>query len=163
MAAFGPAFANRPLGVLSPADSVITRVGSAAIAVRYSRPAMRGRAIFGVMVPWDRVWRTGANSATLFETSANLVIGGTAVPAGTYSLYSIPSRTGWTLIINRNTGQWGTDYDAQHDLARIPMEVTPLAQAVEQFTIAVEREGERAGVLALAWERTRAAVRFTVP
>jgi hypothetical protein len=162
MAAFGPAFANRPLGVLSPADSVITRVGSAAIAVRYSRPAMRGRAIFGVMVPWDRVWRTGANSATLFETSANLVIGGTAVPAGTYSLYSIPSRTGWTLIINRNTGQWGTDYDAQHDLARIPMEVTPLAQAVEQFTIAVEREGERAGVLALAWERTRAAVRFTV-
>jgi hypothetical protein len=123
---------------------------------------MRGRAIFGVMVPWDRVWRTGANSATLFETSANLVIGGTAVPAGTYSLYSIPSRTGWTLIINRNTGQWGTDYDAQHDLARIPMEVTPLAQAVEQFTIAVEREGERAGVLALAWERTRAAVRFTV-
>jgi hypothetical protein len=108
------------------------------------------------------VWRTGANSATLFETSANLVIGGTAVPAGTYSLYSIPSRTGWTLIINRNTGQWGTDYDAQHDLARIPMEVTPLAQAVEQFTIAVEREGERAGVLALAWERTRAAVRFTV-
>jgi hypothetical protein len=162
MAAFGPAFANRPLGVLSPADSVITRVGSAAIAVRYSRPAMRGRAIFGVMVPWDRVWRTGANSATLFETSADLVIGGTAVPAGKYSLYSIPSRTGWTLIINRNTGQWGTSYDAEHDLARIAMEVTPLAQAVEQFTIAVEREGELAGVLSLAWERTRAAVRFTV-
>lgn len=162
LAALGPAFANRPLGVLSPADSVITSVGRAAIAVRYSRPAMRGRAIFGVMVPWDRVWRTGANSATLFETSADLAIGGTTVPAGKYSLYSIPSRTGWTLIVNRNTGQWGTDYDAQHDLVRVAMEVTPLPQAVEQFTIAVEREGDRAGVLSLAWERTRAAVRFTV-
>ena len=162
MAAFGPAFASRPLGVLSPADSVITSVGQAAIAVRYSRPAMRGRAIFGVVVPWDRVWRTGANSATLFETSADLLIGGTTVPAGKYSLYSIPSRSGWTLIINRNTGQWGTEYDAQHDLARVAMEVTPLAQAVEQFTIAVEREGAQTGALSLAWERTRAVVRFTV-
>ena len=161
IAAFGPAFAGRPLGVLSPADSVVTQVGRATIAVRYSRPSMRGRVIFGAVVPWDRVWRTGANSATLFETSADLVVGGTTVPAGKYSLYSIPSPSGWTLIINRNTGQWGTEYDADHDLARIAMAVTPTA-TVEQFTVAVEPDGERGGVLSLAWERTRAAVRFTV-
>jgi len=160
MAALGPAFANRPLGVLSPADSVITSVGAATVAVRYSRPSMRGRTIFGVVVPWDRVWRTGANSATLFETSADLAVGGTTVPAGTYTLYSIPSPSGWTLIVNRNTGQWGTEYDAQHDLARVAMDVTPLARTVEQFTIAIEREGQDA-VLSLAWERTRAAVRLT--
>ena len=155
-------FANRPLGVLSPADSVITSVGRAAIAVRYARPAMRGRTIFGAVVPWDRVWRTGANSATLFETSADLLVGGTRVPAGRYTLYSIPSPSGWTLIINRNTGQWGTEYDARHDLARVAMAVTPLDQPVERFTIAVDAEAT-GGVLSLAWERTRAAVRFTVP
>lgn len=161
IAALAPAFANRPLGVLSPADSVITSIGRAAVAVRYSRPSARGRTIFGAVVPWDRVWRTGANSATLFETSADLLVGGTPVPAGKYTLYSIPSQSGWTLIINKNTGQWGTEYDQQYDLARVAMDVAQMAQAVEQFTIAIEREGED-GVLSFAWERTRAAVRFTV-
>jgi hypothetical protein len=123
---------------------------------------MRGRVIFGVMVPWGRVWRTGANSATLFETSVDLRVGSTTVPAGKYTLYSIPNQSGWTLIINKNTGQWGTEYDAQHDLARVPMEVMPVGQPVEQFTIAIDPEAG-GGVLSLTWERTRAAVRFTVP
>jgi hypothetical protein len=162
LAALAPAFANRPLGVLSPADSVITTVGGAAIAVRYARPSMRGRVIFGVMVPWGRVWRTGANSATLFETSVDLRVGSTTVPAGKYTLYSIPNQSGWTLIINKNTGQWGTEYDAQHDLARVPMEVMPVGQPVEQFTIAIDPEAG-GGLLSLTWERTRAVVRFTVP
>src|SRR5512134_1003050 len=161
MASFGPAFASRPLGVLSPSDSATGSIGTATVTVRYARPSMRGRAIFGAVVPWDRVWRTGANAATVLETSADLLVGGTTVPAGKYTLYSIPSQSGWTLIINTNTGQWGTEYDARHDLARIPMAVTPTAQPVEQFTIAIERDGE-GSVLSLSWERTRAAVRLAV-
>jgi len=161
IAAIGPALGSRPLGVLSPADSVKVRIGRAELAVRYARPARRGRQIFGTVVPWDRVWRTGANSATRFATSADLLVGGAAVPAGEYSLYSIPSPSGWTLIVNRNTGQWGTTYDQQHDLVRIPMSVADVALPVEQFTIAIE-PGPAGGVLSLAWDRTRASVPITV-
>lgn len=157
IAALGPAFANRPLGTLSPADSVKATVAGASLAVRYARPSMRGRTIFGGVVPWNKVWRTGANSATVFETSTDLVMGGTAVPAGKYSLWTIPAPSGWTLIVNKNTGQWGTDYNATHDLARLPMKVDRLAQPVEQFTIGIEPQGP-GGVLKLEWETTRASV-----
>jgi len=156
-AALGKAFAPRSLGVLSPPDSVKTSVAGATLAVRYSRPSTRGRAIFGNVVPWNQVWRTGANQATIFETSADLVIAGTPVPAGKYSLWTLPAPGGWKLIVNKNTGQWGTDYNAQYDLARLDMGVEQLPQPVEQFTIAIEPRG-KGGVLKLEWERTRATV-----
>jgi len=157
IAAMGPAFANRPLGVLSPTDSVQAMVGGAALSVKYSRPAVRGRVIFGGVVPWDQVWRTGANAATIFTTSADLVMGGTTIPAGSYSLWTIPSAAGWKLIINTNTGQWGTEYDAKYDLARLDMQVAALDTLVERFTISVASQGE-GGALELAWEKTRAWV-----
>ncbi len=150
-------FTRRPLGALSPADSAQATVGGATLAVRYSRPAMRGRKIFGHIVPWNEVWRTGANEATLFSTTADLEIGGTTVPAGTYTLWTIPSPSEWTLVLNRNTGQWGTDYSAQYDLARLAMRVEPLTQPVERFTIAIEPRGAGA-VVTLEWETTRAAI-----
>ena len=153
-AAVGKGFAPRSLGVLSPPDSVKANVAGAALAVRYSRPSTRGRAIFGNVVPWNQVWRTGANQATIFETSADLVIAGTPVPAGKYSLWTLPSPAGWKLIVNKNTGQWGTDYNAQYDLARLDMTVEQLRQPVEQFTIAIKPRGT-GGVLQLEWERTR--------
>ena len=156
-AALGKSFAARSLGTLSPPDSVRARLGGAALSVRYSRPSVRGRVIFGNVVPWDKVWRTGANAATVLETSADLTVAGTAVPAGKYSLWTIPSPARWTLIINKNTGQWGTEYDAQYDLARLDMKVEPLRQPVEQFTIAVEPTGT-GGVLKLEWEKTRASI-----
>ena len=156
-AGLGKSFAARSLGTLSPPDSVRASVAGASIAVRYSRPSMRGRVIFGNVVPWNQVWRTGANQATVFETSADLVIAGAPVPAGKYSLWTLPSPGGWKLIVNRNTGQWGTDYDAQYDLARLDMKVEPLRQPVEQFTIAIEPIG-KGGVLKLEWEKTRASV-----
>ena len=161
-AALGKSFASRSLGTLSPPDSVRASVAGATIAVRYSRPAMRGRVIFGNVVPWNRVWRTGANQATLLETSSDVKVAGTTLPAGKYSLWTLPSPTGWMLIVNRNTGQWGTEYDAQYDLVRLPMKVERLAQPVEQFTIAIEPRG-KGGVLALAWERTRASVPLAQP
>ena len=158
--AFGPlgkSFASRSLGTLSPNDSVRASLGGAVLAVRYSRPSMRGRVIFGNVVPWNKVWRTGANQATIFETGADLVVAGTTVPAGKYSLWTLPSPGGWTLIVNKNTGQWGTDYDAQYDLARLDMRVETLKQPVEQFTIAIEPKG-KGGVLKLEWEKTRASI-----
>ena len=156
-AALGKAFAPRSLGVLSPTDSINTSVAGAAVAVRYSRPSTRGRAIFGNVVPWNQVWRTGANQATVFETSADLVMAGTSVPAGKYSLWTLPSQSGWKLIVNKNTGQWGTDYNAQYDLARLDMTVEQLPQPVERFTIGIEPKGS-GGVLRLEWEKTRASV-----
>jgi hypothetical protein len=158
--AMGPAFANRPLGVLSPTDSVQATVGGAALSVKYSRPAVRGRVIFGGVVPWDQVWRTGANAATIFTTSADLVMGGTTIPAGSYSLWTIPSRAGWKLIINKNTGQWGTNYDPQHDLAKLDMQVVALDALIERFTIEISPKGESEGTLTLAWEGTRVSVEF---
>ena len=159
--ALGKSFAARSLGPLSPADSVRASVAGAVLAVRYSRPSMRGRVIFGSMVPWNKVWRTGANQATVLETSADLVVAGTPVPAGKYSLWTIPSPDGWKLILNSNTGQWGTDYAAKYDFARLDMKVERLAQPVEQFTIAIAPQGDgQSGLLTLTWERTRASVPF---
>jgi len=159
IAALGPAFANRPLGVLSPTDSVQAMVGGVALSVKYSRPAVRGRVIFGGVVPWNQVWRTGANAATVFTTSADLVMGGTTIPAGSYSLWTIPSTAGWKLVVNTNKGQWGTDYDAKYDLTRLDMQVAALDTLVERFTISLASQGE-GGALELSWEKTRASVEF---
>jgi hypothetical protein len=159
-AAFGKSFASRSLGSLSPSDTARASVAGVALSVRYSRPSTRGRVIFGNVVPWNQVWRTGANQATVLETSADLTVAGTAVPAGKYSLWTIPGPAGWKLIVNKNTGQWGTDYDAQYDLARLDMKVEPLRQPVEQFTIAIEPKG-KGGMLKLEWEKTRASIPFS--
>jgi hypothetical protein len=158
-AALGKSFAPRSLGSLSPPDTVRANVAGASLTVRYSRPSTRGRVIFGNVVPWNQVWRTGANQATLLETSVDLRIAGTTVPAGKYSLWTIPSPTGWKLILNKNTGQWGTAYDTQYDLARLDMRTEALQQPVEQFTIAIEPEG-KGGVVRLEWDKTRAWVPF---
>ncbi len=149
------------LGTLSPRDSLQTTVAGAKVSVNYGRPHVRGREIFGGVVPWNQVWRTGANAATGFTTSRDLELGGVAVPAGSYTLFTLPAPDGWQLIVNRQTGQWGTEYDPAQDLARIPLRVEELAQPVEAFTISVEPQGA-GGVLALAWAETRASVPFTV-
>ncbi|MBV9110353.1 MAG: DUF2911 domain-containing protein, partial [Gemmatimonadetes bacterium] len=147
--------AGRGLGNLTPFDSVRATIGGADVAVHYSRPFRRGRAIFGALLPWGQVWRTGANDATAFTTSRDLVIGGVTVPAGSYTLYSIPSPTQWLLIVNRQTGQFGTEYHPEQDLARIPMTRETVAEPVEKFTISLEPGEGGAGRLALTWDDTR--------
>ena len=150
--------AGARMGALSPPDSVITKVGTANVTVKYSRPSRRGRVIFGSgIVPWGMVWRTGANAATTLTTDADLMIGGTLVPAGSYTLFSLPTPDAWTLIVNRQTGQWGTAYDEKQDLARIPMQVTKLATPVEQFVIAIDPTPQ-GSVLRFAWEDRQATV-----
>jgi hypothetical protein len=159
---------GKAMGPLSPRDSVSARVGDAAITIRYARPSKRGRVIFGGIVPWDTVWRTGANDATVLTTDRDLVIGGTVVPAGSYTLFTLPTRSHTRLIINRETMRngeplAGTDYDASKDFARIPMSTKPLATPVQQFTIEIVPRGNREGVLRLAWDQREMTVpiRFT--
>jgi hypothetical protein len=128
------------------------------IVVDYGAPSVRGRKIMGELVPYGKVWRTGANEATSFVTGADLVIGGVNVPAGKYTLYTLPSEDTWKLIINKQTGQWGTVYDQSQDLARIDMKKTTLPQPVEQMTFSFDRlDGDKA-TMKLEWETTGLAV-----
>lgn len=151
---------GQAMGALSPRDTARAAIAGATIAVDYGRPSKRGRVILGGIVPWDEVWRTGANSATQFETSSDLVVGDKVIPAGKYTLWTLPTPTGVKLIINKQTGQWGTDYDPSQDLLRLDLTSAPLPGAVEQFTIAVISLGT-AGELRFDWDRTRWILPFT--
>ena len=128
------------------------------VTIEYSRPSMRGRQIFGGLVPYGQVWRTGANAATSLKTDVDLTIGGASVPAGSYTLYTIPNQSGWKLIINKQTGQWGTKYDQAQDLARVDMKVAKNASPTEQFTISFDKTGANAATLKLDWSDTTASV-----
>ena len=148
--------------VLSPRDSTTQTIGVAELSVNYGRPSKRGREIFGGLVPHGVVWRTGANQATHFRTDHDLTVGTIRVPRGTYTLWTIPEKKSWTLIINRATGQWGTDYDKTQDLGRIPMKVAKLREPVEQFTIAIASAGDATGTLTMSWDTTQASVPLRV-
>jgi hypothetical protein len=159
MAAATAAFAHRPLGQLSVRDTARVTLGGTEVWVDYGRPMKRGRVIFGDLVPWGQVWRTGANAATQFHTSADLVMGGRTIPAGTYTLWTLPTQTGWTLIVNKQTGQWGTEYDPAQDLVRVDLEGQSCVEVVEQFTITLEPK-DAGGLLTLAWDCTRVWIPF---
>ena len=146
--------ASGPRGAASTRDSTTTTVGGTAVTLVYSRPLKRGRTIWGGVVPFDQVWRTGANAATRFSVSAPVRLGEIDVPAGDYTLYSLPTATGAQLIVNRQFGQWGTEYHAEQDLARIPVRVERLATLVEQFTFLV-REAAGGAELVLEWDQVR--------
>ncbi|HUG39191.1 MAG TPA: membrane dipeptidase [Longimicrobiales bacterium] len=147
-------YAGSGIGELSGRGEAEGTIGRASLVVDYGVPKKRGREIFGALVPYGEVWRTGANRATHLVTNRDLIIGRTRVPAGTYTLFTIPDRDRWTLIVNRRTDIGGTSYDGSADLARIPMEVRRLSEPVEDFTIVVDP----AGFLRLRWDRTEAFV-----
>jgi len=137
----------------SPHDTVKATVGGASISIEYGRPYMRGRKIVGSLVPYDHVWRTGADAATTLSTSKDLVIGGAAVPTGKVTLYTLPAEAGWKLIINKQTGQWGTEYHSEQDLVRVDTKVETLATPVEELVIAFEP-----GLLTISWDKTKVSV-----
>ncbi|MFZ0914940.1 MAG: DUF2911 domain-containing protein [Candidatus Korobacteraceae bacterium] len=128
------------------------------VTIQYSRPSMRSRKIFGGLVPYDQVWRTGANAATSLKTDADLTIGGAHVPAGSYTLYTLPGTNTWKLIINKQTGQWGTEYSEGQDLARVDMKVGQKPSGMETFTISLDKTSGTSAVLKLDWENTIASV-----
>jgi hypothetical protein len=135
----------------SPRKTVEATVGGKKVTLDYSAPSVRGRQIFGALVPYDKVWRLGANKATHLTTEGNLTIGSLAVPAGTYTLYAWPTSGGMKLIVNKQTGQWGTVYDAAQDLGRVEMTVSKPAAPVEQMALSIE-----GGMLTFQWENVKA-------
>jgi len=130
------------------------------VTVDYSSPRAKGRKIFGELVPYGQVWRTGANEATTFVTTANLSAGGKDVPAGSYTIFTLPNADAWSLIINKHTGEWGVPYKYEsEELARIPMTVEKTSAPVENMTIGFDQSG--GCTLHVSWESTQASVKFT--
>ena len=148
--------------VASPRDTTRATVGGARLLVDYGRPSKRGRDIFPGLQAYGQVWRLGANEATHFTTDREIMIGGTRVPAGRYTLYAIPDSARWTLIVNRQVGQWGTTYNRAQDLARIPMSVRRLAAPVETLTVVIPSGRPRASFV-VKWDDVEASVPITVP
>ncbi|MBZ5527003.1 MAG: DUF2911 domain-containing protein [Acidobacteriia bacterium] len=148
-----------------PATTEYKFADGKSVKIDYSSPRMKGRKIFGaVLVPYGKIWRTGANEATSFVTTANLTIGGKAVPAGSYTLFTIPNEKSWTLILSKKTGEWGTDYPGEaEDLLRVEMQVSATAAPVETFTIALDGTGPKSATLRLEWESTSATVAIAQP
>lgn len=144
-----------------PGEATVKFDDGKTVTIKYSRPSMKGRKIYGGLVPYGEVWRTGANSATSMTTDVALTIGGTTVPAGSYTLYTLPGQSAWQLIINKQTGQWGTEYNQGQDLARVPMKVGQLPSGLEVFTISLDKAGPSAATLKLDWENTTASVGIT--
>jgi hypothetical protein len=155
---FVSVYAQRQM--LSPRKSAEITLAGKKISVDYGAPSVRGRKIFGTLVPYNQVWRFGANEATHLKTEADLMFGSVSVPKGTYTLYAWPSENGLKLIINKQTGQWGTQYDQGQDLARIDMKVEKTKAPVEQMVISLAQAG-KGGVLKMDWENTSASVNFT--
>jgi hypothetical protein len=136
---------------LSVRDTVRATVGGATLSVDYGRPLARGRTLLGGVIPYDRVWRTGANAATQLTTSAPVTLAGLTLPAGTYTLWTVPRTSGVELIVNRQHGQWGTSYDRSQDLGRAPMTSSTTTAPVEAFTISIVPSESRSGTLAMEW------------
>jgi len=142
----------------SPAAKAAVKLGDAAITIDYCAPQIHGRTIFGGLVPYDKVWRTGANAATTLKTTGALMIGNLHVPAGTYTLYSLPSKGGWKLIVSKETGQWGTEYHQDKDLGRVAMMVGSTPAPVDSFAISFDKTMGDATELHLKWAGVDASV-----
>ena len=144
-----------------PAQATWDLGGGKSVTIDYGSPRVKGRKIYGELVPFGQVWRTGANEATTLVTPVDLTIGGSAVPAGSYTIFTVPNKDKWALVISKKTGEWGTDYPGQaNDLARVDMKVSALPSPVENFTISFEKAGSGA-TLNIDWETTRASVMVT--
>jgi len=141
-----------------PATAKCDLGGGKSITVDYSSPRVKGRKIFGAIVPYGEPWRTGANEATTFVTTGEAMVGGQHVPAGNYTLFTVPNKDKWSLIISKKTGEWGIPYPgADSDLLRVDMKASATAAPVENFTIAFDK-GAKGCTLRMAWENTQASV-----
>jgi hypothetical protein len=146
----------------SPPANVATTIAGKNISIDYYAPSMHGRKIMGGLVPFGVVWCTGANWATKFTTQANLEMGSLTIPAGSYSIWTLPNQNEWTLIINKQTGQFHLNYDSSQDFGRTKMNLKTLTAPVETFKIELRPAGGNQGTLALLWETTEASIPFTV-
>lgn len=143
--------------------TITQRIGVTDVSVEYSRPDKRDREIFGGLVPYGKVWRTGANSPTKIKFSGAVKIGGQELPAGEYAFYTIPNENEWTIVLSKNLKLWGADgYKPDADALRVNVKPTALADAVETFTIGFDDLKDDSATLALEWDKTRVPVELTV-
>lgn len=161
--------AAKPAPRVSPGEVTSTVIDGNRVTLVYSRPYTKdpktgaARKIWGGLVPYDQVWRVGANEATLLITQQPIEIGGATVPAGAYSLFMLPVENGTSkLIVNKQIGQWGSQYDEKQDLARVDLKQVATPESVDQFTMGVAKEASGGGVLTLAWENLQFSVPYTV-
>lgn len=146
----------------SPSAQVMQRVGLTDMTVTYSSPGRKGRKIYGKLVPYGKVWRTGANAATKIEFSTDIMFGATKVPAGTYAIFTIPAKKGWTVILNSNTEQGGTgQYDEKLDVARVKTKAAWVPRR-ERMTFMFSNTTEDSTRLDLEWDRYRVSVPIKV-
>lgn len=145
----------------SPSATVKERVGITDVEIEYSRPGVKGRQIFGGLVPFGEVWRTGANSATKIVFGTDVNFGGSQVSAGTYALFTIPDSGEWTVILNKAEGQWGSyAYDAKNDLVRVKAKPVALTEAVESMTISLSDLRDDSATLNITWDKTRVPIKL---
>jgi hypothetical protein len=154
---------------VSPHETISAAIDGSQVSVIYGRPYSKDpktgeiRKIWGALVPAGKVWRTGADEATVLTTPVPLVLGGAAIPAGSYTLFTLLAADGSAkLIVNKQVGQWGTKYDATQDLVRVDLKKEALAAPVDQFTMALTKGASGGGILSLMWENTQYSVPFTV-
>lgn len=152
----------------SPQEEVVYDKRGVRLEVKYSRPFMQDREIFGALVPYGEVWRTGANEATTFSTNAPLEINGETLPAGNYSLFTRPGREEWEIIFNRETGQWGisplggkANHDPEQDALTVSVPSISTSEIFDQFTITFDEMGEEIDLI-MMWDQTMVVVPFTV-
>jgi Protein of unknown function (DUF2911) len=147
----------------SPTCTVKQRVGLTDVEIVYSRPGVKGREIFGSLVPFDKIWRTGANQATKIVFSTPVKLNGTEIPAGTYALMTIPGKNEWTIVINKGSEQWGAyKYDEKADVARFKVAPVALEHPVETFTIALNQLHDDSAVIDLDWDKTEVPITLKV-
>ena len=145
----------------SPSATVKERIGTTDVEVEYSRPGVKGRKIFGGLVPFGEVWRTGANSATKITFGTEVNFGGSQVPAGSYALFTIPESGEWTVILNKAEGLWGSyEYDAKNDLVRVKVKPVALTESVESMTISLSDLRDDAATLNITWDKTRVPIKL---
>ena len=153
--------AQRPRA--SPHESVSGSAGGADLAITYGRPYMRGRVIFGSLVPFGRVWCPGADEATVLTSSKPITIGGALqVPAGPHTIWMLPTADAWTLIVSREPSGFHTRYHEDADLGRVPLDKRTLDAPVEQLTFTFRKAGDNAGAIVMSWEQTEVSAPFTV-
>lgn len=150
---FALASAQQKKAAASPPAETAATIGGKAVSIKYNSPFVKGRKIFGGLVPYGQVWRAGANAATSLHTEAELTIGKLSVPKGDYTLFVLPEEKEWTLIVNKQTGQWGTEYSQANDLGRVKMTVKPSNGLIESFQITLTDKA-----LTMQWENTVASV-----
>ena len=137
----------------SPSAETSMKVGGQEVTIEYNAPSARGRKVEGGLVPYGEVWRLGADSATTLTANTNLKIGDLSVPKGVYTLYIAAAEGNWKLVVNKQTGQWGTEYNQPQDLGRVPLKLAKLSQPVETLKITLS-----GGMLEIEWGSTKASV-----